>query len=254
MAGFSFCVAQIFCIYVLSFVVLTVALDAPTAKMRAEFALSELKKLSDSGVYESLSLHKVIAAEVEDGIFHENTILKLELASPHFQSQQQIEAFDMVIMKHKDDGVRSLAIDEFPVMSEEAIETFWIQKVEAKKIEREAEFRRLEIQTILQKQQGGDIAGGALNSQEAISFVQDKPIADLLEQLDSEFTRSARKSRSADTQRRLLSPYDDQEAVLSDLSLAALYDISIHNGQDYSSYQIERARQIIDEHMDMVSR
>jgi hypothetical protein len=65
----------------------------------------------------------------QEGIFHHNVVMDLELASPYFKSGKEVERFQMIVMTHKEDGVRSLAIDEFPLMSEAAIERFWIEKV-----------------------------------------------------------------------------------------------------------------------------
>ena len=109
----------------------------------AEFAVDELSRLSDSGVYETLSLYSIVKAEEEDGIFHYNTILALELQSPYFKSGEEIERFNMVVMEHKVDKVKSFAIDEFPVMDEDAIESFWIKKVDQRRREREKAYRRL---------------------------------------------------------------------------------------------------------------
>lgn len=63
--------------------------------------MEELKKISDSGVYETLTLSRVISGEEEDGIFHDNTILTVELASPYFRSQLPVERFEIYVMKHK---------------------------------------------------------------------------------------------------------------------------------------------------------
>mmetsp|Transcript_31924 Transcript_31924/g.32544 ORF Transcript_31924/g.32544 Transcript_31924/m.32544 type:complete len:283 (+) Transcript_31924:205-1053(+) len=115
----------------------------------AEFALRELQKLSDSEVYESLSISKIVNAESEIGIFHFNMMLTIELTSPYFASGQLTESYKIIIMTHKEDGVKSFAINEFPVMNEDAIETYWIRKVERKRREREESFRRMEIESIL---------------------------------------------------------------------------------------------------------
>jgi len=122
---------------------IAINVNSAKAMKAAEFALVELSKLSDSGVYQSLSLHEVSKAEEEVGIFHYNTILSLKLHSPFFKSGEEVEEFNMVVMEHKTDHVKSFAIDEFPVMDDDAIEKFWIQKVELKRKQREEAYRRL---------------------------------------------------------------------------------------------------------------
>ena len=51
-----------------------------------EFALQALQKLSDSRIYQTLSLSQILSAEEEDGIYHHNTVIKVELSSPYFKS------------------------------------------------------------------------------------------------------------------------------------------------------------------------
>jgi len=85
-------------------------------KNEAIFALDELKKLSDSRVYNSLSIANITSAWLQDGIYHVNTILNIDLKSDYFKSQKSIESYEIIIMKNKEDDVKSIAIDEFPVM------------------------------------------------------------------------------------------------------------------------------------------
>lgn len=40
----------------------------------------------------------------QDGVFHFNTLLTMDLASPYFSSGQQEERFEVVVMEHKEDG------------------------------------------------------------------------------------------------------------------------------------------------------
>lgn len=85
------------------------------------------------------------------GDFHYVTHLRVALASPHFASQKPLEAFDMMVLERKPlpgqdryaDG-RSIAIDEFPVMDEDAIEQFWIRKVEDRRRRRRELFKQWE--------------------------------------------------------------------------------------------------------------
>ena len=108
--------------------------------------MSQLKILSDSGIYESLSLDSVLAASTQSGIFHHNTFLQLELASDFFRDGRATGTFDVMVMRHLEDGTHSFAIDEFPEMNEDAIEEFWIRKVERQRAEREEVFRALEVE------------------------------------------------------------------------------------------------------------
>lgn len=117
--------------------------DADEVVKAAEFAVSELRKLSDSGVYESISLASIKTAATQDGVFHYNTFLTLELSSPHLKSGEPTEIFDMMVMVHMEDGTYSFAIDEFPEMNEDAIEMFWIEKVERNRGKREDAFKQM---------------------------------------------------------------------------------------------------------------
>ena len=152
-------------------------------------------------------------------------------------------------MKHKEDGIRSIAIDEFPVMTDKAIEAFWIDKVEMKKVAREEAFRRLEVQALFQRKHGGNIAGGALSSKETIEQVRNGDIHSLLDEVDSPAAAAARRAQSLDTQSRVVEPFVAQEAALAEMSLSELYEISINSGEDFTGYQRELARIVLDEHM-----
>jgi hypothetical protein len=106
---------RIFCILLILFSIIFLSLGANlqvNAKKlnvdninvvaEAKYALSELQKLSDSRVYSSLSLTKIISASEESGIYHDNMMLELELSSLYFVSGKLEEKFNMIIMKHKE--------------------------------------------------------------------------------------------------------------------------------------------------------
>ena len=121
------------------------SVHAPAVVEAAEFVVEELSKLSDSGVYETLTLAQIVSAQTQRGVFHENTFLTLELASPHFLSRNATERFEVIDMVRTDDKSRSFAIDAFPEMSEEAIEEFSIRNVERRRALREQAFEELEL-------------------------------------------------------------------------------------------------------------
>lgn len=109
----------------------------------AEYVLNELRKLSDSEIYDTLMIDKILSYDRSDGIFHINTSLKLQLSSIHWKETQ---VFEFIVMDHKEESIRSFAINEFPVMDPTAIEQSWIKKIEKKKVIREKSFRRLLIE------------------------------------------------------------------------------------------------------------
>lgn len=109
-----------------------------------DFVLRELKKLSDSGVYETLKLKKIVSAETQAGAYHNSIFIQMEFTSPHLEGGTSITSHNVVVMRNLNDDVLSFAIDEFPKMDEEAIEEFWIRKVERARKFREEEFARIE--------------------------------------------------------------------------------------------------------------
>ena len=118
-------------------------LDADGA---ARFALTELRKLSDSGVYESIDLVRVASAEAKVGVYHTNWFLRCVLASEHFKGGAPTIERDVIVMEDLEDGGLSFAIDEFPEMNDDAVEAFWIQKVERERAERERTFAAWEAE------------------------------------------------------------------------------------------------------------
>jgi hypothetical protein len=65
-------------------------LNDPSVLANATYALTELVKLSDSGVYSSLRLGTIKSAIIDEGIFHNNVILNVQLESPYFKSGKSL--------------------------------------------------------------------------------------------------------------------------------------------------------------------
>ena len=114
------------------------------AACRAQFAVEELRGLSDSGVFTTLSLARVHSAESGRGVFHHNWFFTVDLSSPHLLGGAPTSRHDIVVMESLEDGVRSFAIDEFPDMEPDAIEAHWQVMVEEHKRKREVSFARIE--------------------------------------------------------------------------------------------------------------
>ena len=72
----------------------------------------------------------------------------------------------------------------------------------------------------------------------------------LLQQTDSPARQAARRKASLDMQRRLVQPYVAQEAALAAMPLGELYALSLATAEGgFTDFQRERARQILDAHM-----
>ena len=113
-----------------------------------QFAIQELKGLSDSGIYQTLTLSTIHSSEKGKGVFHMNYYFTITLTSPEFNAPTTTttsgQIFDLIVMKSLDDDVYSFAIDEFPEFSETNIHTYWIQMVEKHKLLREISFQQIE--------------------------------------------------------------------------------------------------------------
>lgn len=114
----------------------------------AEYAVDELKKLSDSGVYATIRLEEVLSSTVHQGIFHDTILMKLKLSCPHFLSDNETEVFEVVLLTNREDGSISIAIDSFPEIAEEAIEEYQIYQIEENKRRRQEEIRLLEMESL----------------------------------------------------------------------------------------------------------
>ena len=79
-------------------------------------------------------------AEAEEGVYHFNIFLTLELSSDHFKSGKSSESFGIIVLRSNEDGVLSFAIDDFPEMTEASIEQFWINMVEEHRRKRNLKF------------------------------------------------------------------------------------------------------------------
>lgn len=108
----------------------------------ANFVLQSLGEINDSDIYaESLRLHSIHKAQVVDGLYYVNTLLTIEFSSDKFASGNETEVFEVIVMESKleesdNDGDggpshrrRGYAIDRFPKMKDEEIESSLRRKV-----------------------------------------------------------------------------------------------------------------------------
>ncbi|KAJ1415090.1 hypothetical protein B484DRAFT_454645 [Ochromonadaceae sp. CCMP2298] len=242
--------------------VVVIDTSSPKAVKEAEFAVQELIKLSDSEVYTSLTLRKIVFAAEHDGIFHYNTLLTVRLACPFFESGQAEEEFKLIVMLHKEDGVKAVAIDEFPVMQEDAIEEFYIRKVERRRREREQAFRRLEVEAQLYDRSLSLDANNVKDSgsgDSGDSGMLGQTVGEALQALDSEARRQQRREESRGVQDRLAAQTQTgqgqgqggssgllaEERQLAEYSLRELYEVVTQQRQA-SDFQQYRAKTLLD--------
>ena len=200
------------------------------------FALDELKKLSDSTIYTTISLIRVVNAFHEDGIFHDNTILELELSSPYFKSKKSLEVFHVFVMTHKEDGIKSFAINEFPVMDASAIERFYIDKVERKKREREEYFRLLEIEAMPDTIKAHLDLNTMTNVSRFLDTIENSAVFGV---------EQVRKTFSLNIQPQLFGTNLDQEQDLLMMPLRDMFAISLGT-KEATDFQKYRAQKTLD--------
>lgn len=172
MEYFGCMIRQIIMVLVLALAIEVTAFT-PQEIQEAEFAVAELQKLSDSGIYRTLALENIISAQFIDGVYYDNLALELELSSPYFKSGAKTEKFSMVVMNHKKDKVTTLAIDEFPVMDDDAIEQFYIQRVEEHRADRDRAFDRLFREAMFEEEVDGNESCASSPSSEVASSVDE---------------------------------------------------------------------------------
>lgn len=124
--------------------VLNVAENKDIAESAA-FVTRELRGLSDSGIYETfVEPAEIVAASTQAGVYHDMIFMTMRLRSPYLFDGAAYSQHEVVVMRNIEDGVRTFAIDEFPRMDEDAIEAFWIERVERNRANRERVFEAIE--------------------------------------------------------------------------------------------------------------
>jgi len=215
------------------------SVHAPAIVEAAEFVVEELSKLSDSGVYETLTLAQIVSAQTQRGVFHENTFLTLELASPHFLSRNATERFEVIDMVRVDDKSRSFAIDTFPEMSEESIEEFSIRNVERRRALREQAFAELELDACA--------AGLCDDGDDAASYLE-RSSSDLLEELKDSAQYPDRRRRAQDALERRAK--EDRLRHLVDLHARSSYELDqIASNEGDFAVRRALAKQLLDERL-----
>ena len=220
------------------------------------YALVELQKLSESRIYNTLSIDKIIKADQQDGIYHTNYILTIDLKSEHFDSDLETERYEFIVMKHLEDNVTSFAVNEFPKMKENKIEEFYIEKVKEKIIEKENTIIRLRIENVFFDR----------NLPEDITDVYDydknskikeeldkKSVPQLLAEIDTPQLQSSRTANSNRFIRRLVGDLAARERIIGSKSLADLYAIVVGGGavDDFERY---RAQRLMDISLELLSQ
>ncbi|KUG01039.1 hypothetical protein AM587_10009936 [Phytophthora nicotianae] len=187
----------------------------PVIADAANCAVDQLRALSDSGIYTTLSLSKIHAAATE-----------VALASPYFRSKQEVEDFEMMVLESKPrieerasgkfNATRSIAIDEFPEMDEDAIENFWIEMVEQRRQRRRELFDKWEREEQENEASSSTNQPGKVTKTLTLDELQKMPTKQLRQLLTPESTAALRAAISAILDERLTLLEQREEALNRD--------------------------------------
>lgn len=91
--------------------------------------MRKLRDVSTSGVYETIKIGEVVEAYTRKGIFHDMIEMHLTLKSDHFADPAENEkTHQVIVLKSRSeaggDGIESVALDDFPLMKPESIESY----------------------------------------------------------------------------------------------------------------------------------
>ena len=211
---------------------------APEIVVAAEFVVEELGKLSDSGVYESLTLSRIVQALTQRGAFHDNTFLTLDLASPHFASGNATERFECMEMKRFDDAAKSFAIDAFPHMTDASIEEFGVRNIERRRLARQRAFADLEL----------DACGAGLCADDAAASYLERSSLDLLGELKDAAHHPNRRERAQDALERRAK--EDRLKHLVDLHARSSFELDAIASNE-ADFAVRRAlaKRLLDERL-----
>lgn len=130
---------------------------------------------------------------------------------------------------------------------------YWIEKVKDKRVQREENIRRLEIESLYFTYPPSDNDEYDIDVYEIEENINKKAILDkrslqdLLNEVDSNELLKERIEYSKEYSRRLFSQELSEEKEICNLKLGELYDISIHNSTKYQSdYAIHRSLKLIE--------
>jgi len=91
--------------------------------------LSQLQQASESRVYADVHVARVTGFAQTTTPLHLVSHFNVTLGSPSFLSRAPEESFSWAVMRDVHTGRRTVAVDEFPRMLPEAVETAWRRRV-----------------------------------------------------------------------------------------------------------------------------
>jgi hypothetical protein len=120
-----------------------VAPDSAAAAAGAEAALRLLRGMSESSVYETLQIARVLSARLGPGRFHDNLVLECELRSD--AAPGLAWRAELVVMRDPvTQAVESVSVDRLPEFPADVVRAFQSRRVARARADREKLFAELE--------------------------------------------------------------------------------------------------------------